>query len=135
MFKPQDSWTPLKYRIEQLNAARGSLRGKLDKYLFDPIRELISADCKQKSIVLLALETALVETDAWPVAIEGKKKSLHTLSHLLRQLNYRDPHPSGGVCTDRDCSRNYESIVKNVIELVLEEFDGLCLGMSQSLTT
>jgi hypothetical protein len=96
---------------------------------------LIGADCNQKSIVLLTLETALVETDAWPVAIEGNKKSLYTLFHLLRELNYRDPHPSGGVCTDRNCSRNYESIVKNATELVLEDFDGLCLGMFHSLTT
>ena len=85
--------------------------------------------CKSGKDVLWAYTASLAATQAWPVEIKAKAKSINELHSLLDDFDFEDPHPTGALCTNfSDCGMDLEYTVQNAIATSRKHFDGLCLG-------
>lgn len=113
-----------------LNGARGSLKTKLHADLERPMLDLVKkAMCSSRKDVLWAYTSSLAATEAWPVEIKAKSKSINELHNLLENFDYNDPHPANARCTTcNDCGADFEALIQGAIRNSRKQFDGLCLG-------
>jgi hypothetical protein len=114
-----------------LNGARGSLRTKLHADLERPMLNLVEkAACNSKEKVLWTYTKALVATDAWPLEIKSKSKSVSDLHTALDDFEYEDPHQREARCTSiYACGVDFDHVVRSAVSSSRGHFDGLCLGM------
>jgi hypothetical protein len=113
-----------------LNGARGSMKTKLHADLERPMLNLIErATCESKEKVLWAYTQALVNTNAWPVEIKSRSKSISELHAALDRFKSKNAHPSDAPCkTSNGCSLDFDDVVKKSVRESRDYFDGLCLG-------
>lgn len=88
--------------------------------------------CKIKEKVFYQYHKALKETGAWPIEIQGYRKSTNELLRLLRRFRYQDPHLKDEEACEKplDCMNGpkFSKVVADATAHVDDQFDGLCLG-------
>lgn len=109
--------------IEQLNAAKGSLRAKLHRGLFQVIKTFLISGCPCKEKALFAYCKGLDRTKIWPLEEHAGRKSIHQLLEGLRAFTYVPPD---GACSR--CANDFKaSAVERTRRMVQVDFHGLCL--------
>ncbi|KKY19083.1 hypothetical protein UCDDS831_g05715 [Diplodia seriata] len=109
--------------IQQLNAARGRLKGLMHDHLWKPIEaplEEAECDCKEKTLFLY--QKALLAINVWPLERTFSKTSVADLLARLMTFEYKTEHEP---CYE--CSIPCEYVVSHTVESVSKHFDGLCL--------
>lgn len=109
--------------IEQLNSARGRLKGVMHDALWNPIEnplETAECDCKEKTLFLY--QKALLNIQVWPLERTFSKTSIAGLLARLKNFQYKSEHEP---CYE--CSIPCEYVVNRTLESVTGYFDGLCL--------
>lgn len=104
-----------------MNAARGSLRGKLHRGVFEKVNKFLESNCPCKEKALWEYCTGLARTGVWPLE-SHITKDVESLVHGLRKFTYEKPT---GACVD--CSSDLKSYVDGVALAVRHNFDGICL--------
>lgn len=107
-----------------INGARGTLRGKLIRGLFDPVSAFLKASCDCKEKALFAYNMGVSKTGIWPL-YEHHKKSVQEILDSKGFVNFECKVPEGACfsCTTY-CN---PAVVAGVRRTVQEHFDGLCL--------
>lgn len=114
-----------------MNAARGRLTKVPHGGLYKPIHSLLDySSCDSRKDVLFAYSSALEHSKAWPIEKKGQYlPTVKLLSSLERHFHYDNPHLQDHNCTGRiPCVKDFDALVKDVVDHAQEHFDGLCLG-------
>ncbi|KAF8866840.1 hypothetical protein BDZ45DRAFT_768617 [Acephala macrosclerotiorum] len=133
-------WNPTEYRhlhldgnaVGAINGARGSMRGKLLRGLFNPVGEFLrfSCDCKEKS--LFAYNLALSKTGIWPLH-DHHKKSVQQVLDSYGLANFECKIPDGACSGCR--SKLSSTAVLEIRRKLLNDFHGLCLDCMKMTKT
>jgi hypothetical protein len=106
-----------------LNAARGSLRSKILRGLFEPISKFLAANCACKAESLLSYCTGISRSGIW--SDSHHKKSIREIIDHPSLVNFDceiPPNACGG-CKTRLAPVGIEKLRKEV----KADFNGLCL--------
>ncbi|KAF7957704.1 hypothetical protein EAE96_003274 [Botrytis aclada] len=105
-----------------LNGARGSLRVKLLKDLFDPINWFIHQQCSCKEVSNFAYAVGLSKMEIWPIESAGKK-GIQEILNSFDKFVCKIPEKACMRCRD-----HLNSIAVNRIRNEIQSsFHGLCL--------
>ncbi|KUJ21786.1 uncharacterized protein LY89DRAFT_637739 [Mollisia scopiformis] len=110
--------------IGGLNGARGSMRGKLLRGLFDPVAAFLEAKCDCKANALFAYHIGLSKTGIWPIH-DHHKKSVQDILDSPGMINFQCTIPDGACSSCR--SRLSSTKVTELRRKILNDFHGLCL--------
>ncbi|TEY24523.1 hypothetical protein BOTCAL_1382g00010 [Botryotinia calthae] len=108
--------------LGSLNGARGSLRVKLLKGLFDPINWFIHRHCSCKEVSSYAYITGLSKMGIWPIE-SSNKKSIQDILNSFDKFVCKVPEKA---CME--CRAHLNSIAINRIRIEIQfNFHGMCL--------
>lgn len=112
--------------IGSVNGAKGSLRSKMLRGLFDPVGDFLNqpfpCSCKEKS--LFAYCKALSKTGIWPLQ-DHTKKAVKDILNSPGFLEFECKIPEGACRSS--VSKLDATAIDTTRSKILDEFDGLCL--------
>lgn len=115
--QPTHCWT------EQLNAARGRLKGVMHDALWGPMEKVLrNSDCECWEKTTARFERALLALEVFPLERTFSQTSVVALLGRLKAFKHI---PSHEPCSA--CAIPYEDVVEKAIQHVTRYFDGLCL--------
>ncbi|KAK6002567.1 hypothetical protein QM012_001317 [Aureobasidium pullulans] len=111
--------------IGALNSARGHLRVLLARWLWDPLKDMMTAhcDCKEKTVYLYL--QALVNTGGYPIDQQGRK-SVNAVCYELGSFEEHFSLPKSSKSCFY-CAKNWAGIVARAVQKIRNHFDGMCL--------
>ncbi|KAK3718872.1 hypothetical protein LTR37_004788 [Vermiconidia calcicola] len=115
--------------VQQINAAKGRLKGILFRGLYKPIKDSFTGphcDCKFKTYY--TYEQALFKTGAWPLEDTFLYNSITKLLRMLGNFmlgNFRSKAVGPEMCAK--CRFDVHKVVPEALSETSDSFDGLCL--------
>jgi hypothetical protein len=110
--------------IGSVNGARGSLRTKLLRGLFDPVDFFLKKTCQCKEKAVFAYLQGISKTGIWPLQTHHQK-SIQEISSSHGFVHFKCEIPEG-TCTS--CRMEIDpGAVENLRVKIVRDFHGLCL--------
>jgi hypothetical protein len=118
--------------IGSLNGARGSLRAKLLRGLFNPVSGFLTVNCSCSPHALKSFQVALSKTNIWPLHDQHKKSVRAVLdSPGFKKWEPKIPDNACSGCISRLSSR----VIMDVHNTISVDFHGLCLDCMKMTKT
>ncbi|KAK0124265.1 hypothetical protein ONS95_009238 [Cadophora gregata] len=110
--------------VGSINGARGTLRGKLIRGLFDPVSSFLNAKCDCKEKALFAYNMGIGKTGIWPLH-EHHKKSIQEILDSKGFVKFEcEVATDACVFCQAHCN---PAVVHSLRHRISDHFEGLCL--------